>query len=64
MGYTKNIVGKYQCGFRTGKSTLHNSKSLKQILEKTSEYEISRFHLFIEVRLPMIPYERINNSRP
>jgi hypothetical protein len=52
---TENIVGKYQCGFRTDKSTFHKNQSLKQILEKTSENEISRFQLLIEVRLPMMP---------
>jgi hypothetical protein len=33
--YTEYIVGKYQCGFRMGKSTFHKNQSLKQILEKT-----------------------------
>jgi sorting nexin-29 len=46
----ENIVGKYQCGFRNGKSTTDQIQSMRQILEKTSEYGISTFHLFIEFR--------------
>jgi hypothetical protein len=42
----ESIVGKYQCGFRKGKSTINQIQSMTQILEKTSEYRISMFHLF------------------
>jgi sorting nexin-29 len=46
----ENIVGKYQCGFRTGKSTTGQIQSIRQILEKTSEYGISTFHLFMDFK--------------
>jgi hypothetical protein len=48
--YMENIVGKYQYGFRKGKSTIDQIQSVRQILEKTSEYGISTFHLFIDFR--------------
>jgi sorting nexin-29 len=43
----ENIVGKYQCGFRNGKSTTDQIQSMRKILEKTSEKGISLFYLFI-----------------
>jgi sorting nexin-29 len=32
--YVNTILGNYQCGFRKGKSTVHQIFSLRQILEK------------------------------
>jgi sorting nexin-29 len=46
--YMESIVGKYQCGFRKCKSTIDQIQSVRQILEKTSEYGLSTFHLFID----------------
>jgi sorting nexin-29 len=46
----ENIVGKYQRGFRKGKSTIDQNQSIRQILEKTSEYGISMFHLFMNFK--------------
>jgi sorting nexin-29 len=46
----ENIVGKYQCGCRKGKSTIDQILSMRQILEKTSEYGISTFHLSIDFK--------------
>jgi len=43
----ENIVGKYQCGFRNGKSTNDQIQSMRKILEKTSEKGISTFYLLI-----------------
>jgi len=43
----ENIVGKCQCGCRNGKSTIDQIRSMRQILEKTSEKGISMFHLLI-----------------
>jgi sorting nexin-29 len=48
--YVNNILGNYQCGFRKGKSTVDQIHSLRQILEKTREYDISTFHLFIDFK--------------
>jgi hypothetical protein len=47
----ENIVGKYQCGFRKGISTIDQIQSMRQILEKTLEYGISTFHLFIDLKV-------------
>jgi sorting nexin-29 len=50
LPYIDKIVGNYQCGFRIGKSTMDQIHALRQILEKTKEYNISMFHLFIEFK--------------
>jgi sorting nexin-29 len=46
----ESIVGKYQCGFRKGISTIDQIQSMRQILEKSSDYGISTFHLFIDFK--------------
>jgi hypothetical protein len=35
--YTEIVIGKYQCGFRKGKSTFSQFFTLRQIMEKTVE---------------------------
>ena len=37
--YTERIIGKYQCGFRKGKSTINQIFTLSQIMGKTVEYQ-------------------------
>jgi hypothetical protein len=46
----EDIVGKHQCGFRKGKSTIDQIQPTRQILEKTSEYGISTLRLFIDFK--------------
>lgn len=48
--YVDNIIGKYQCGFRRGKGTSDQIHSLRQILEKTMEFNIETHHLFIDFK--------------
>jgi sorting nexin-29 len=48
--YTERIIGKYQCGFRKGKSTTNQIFTLSQIMEKTVKYEIGVHHLFIDFK--------------
>jgi sorting nexin-29 len=49
-GYTERIIGKYQCGFRKGKSTTYHIFTLSQIMEKTFEYQIGVHPLFIDFK--------------
>ena len=42
--HTNQIIGQYQCGFREGISTTDQIQTLRQILEKTLEYQIEPHH--------------------
>lgn len=48
--YSEEIIGEYQGGFRTGRSTIDQIFVLRQILEKTWEYRRDNWHLFIDFR--------------
>jgi sorting nexin-29 len=48
LPYIYKIVGNYQGGYRT--ATTDQIYALRQILEKTREYNISTFHLFIDFK--------------
>ena len=48
--HTERIIGKYQCGFRKGKSTINQIFILSQTMEKTVEYQIGVHHLFTDFK--------------
>ena len=43
-------IGRYQCGFRSGKSTIDQIFCLRQILERTLEFGIGTHQLFIDYK--------------
>jgi hypothetical protein len=51
LPYTEDIIGNYKYGFRQGKSTTDAIHALRQILEKTREYNITTHHLFIDFKV-------------
>lgn len=60
LPYVTNIIGKYQCGFMDGKSTTDQLHSVRQILEKTKEYGIDTYHLFVDFKAA---YDCINRKK-
>jgi hypothetical protein len=57
--YANQIIGKYQCGFR-GVSTIDQILTLRQILEKTLEFQIETHHLFIDFKTV---YDKVNRNQ-
>ena len=56
--FADKAVGNYQCGFRPQRSTIDQIHTLRQILEKTKEYNIKTFHLFIDFKAAYDSIER------
>jgi hypothetical protein len=56
----ENNIGAYQGGIRPGKSTINQIFTLRQILEKTTEFEIGTHHLFIDFKSA---YDSINREQ-
>jgi len=48
--HMRNTIGNYQCGFRPGKSTIDQMFALRQIMEKTREFNRTTHHLFIDFK--------------
>ena len=58
--HANKIIGQYKCGFREGVSTIDQIKTLRQILEKTLEFQIETLHLFIDFRTA---YDKVNRNQ-
>lgn len=58
--FTEPLIGNYQCGFREKKSTTDHIHMMRQIIEKTKEYGLSTFHLFIDFKAA---YDTINREK-
>ena len=48
--YTNEILGEYQCGFRGGRSTTDHLFTIRQILEKSWEFNINHWHMFVDFK--------------
>jgi len=48
--FAENIMGNCQCGFQKNRSTTNQIFMLKHILEKTKEFGIETYHLFIDFK--------------
>ena len=57
--HANKIIGQYQCGFR-GLSTFDQIHTLRQILEKTLEFQIETHHLFIDLKTA---YDKVNRNQ-
>ncbi|GFT97691.1 reverse transcriptase domain-containing protein [Trichonephila clavipes] len=60
QSYTDKVIRNYQCGFRPQRSTIDQIHTLKQILEKTKEYNIKTFNLFVDFKAA---YDSINRDK-
>jgi hypothetical protein len=47
--YAEEIIGSYQCGFRSGKSTSEQMNKVRH-MEKMGEYGVSTFYLFVDFK--------------
>ena len=48
--YAKEIIGDYQCGFRRNRSTTDHIFCIRQVLEKTWQYDEEVHQLFIDFK--------------
>ena len=46
--YTEHIIGEYQAGFRTGKSTTDQIFTVKNLLEKAWEHNVEIYQIFVD----------------
>ena len=51
--YVIEIIGEYQCGFRSNRSNVDHIFSIRQILEKKWKYDKNECQLFIDFKRPM-----------
>lgn len=55
----ERIIGRYQCGFRPGRSTTDQIFALRQIIEKAYEWDIETHHVFIDFKTAYDSVKRV-----
>lgn len=50
LPYLEAVLRQYQCSFSKGKSTIDKIFRLRMILEKVREYQLYKYHLFIDIK--------------
>lgn len=58
--YIKEIIGEYQAGFMLGKSTTDQIHIVKQVVEKSHEYNKDTYLLFVDFKAA---YDSINRDK-
>ena len=58
--YVEEILGDYQCGFRTNRSTIDHIFTIRQIQEKVYEYNIHLHNWYIDFKQA---FDSVNRSR-
>ena len=48
--YVNTMIAPNQCGFISGKSTIDQIFTLRQILEKTHERQVDTYHLLVDYK--------------
>ena len=59
-GYVEEILGEYQCGFRTNCSTIDHVFTIRQIQKMAYEYNIHLHNLYINFKQA---FDSVNRSR-
>ncbi|VVC39774.1 Reverse transcriptase domain [Cinara cedri] len=57
--YAEEIIGRYQCGFRKGRSTADQIFILRQVMEKHYEFDKDLYMVFVDYKQA---YDRINRE--
>ncbi|CAK1583346.1 unnamed protein product [Parnassius mnemosyne] len=57
--YVETRLGEFHCGFRLNRSTVDQIFSLRQILEKTFEYNVNTHNLFVDFKAA---YDNVHRS--
>jgi len=58
--YSREIIREYQSGFMPGKSTVDQIHTIKQIVEKSHEFDIDMYLLFVDFKQA---YDSVNRDR-
>lgn len=60
LPYSEENIGEYQCGFRKNRSTTDHLFSIRQILEKCYEFNITTHHMFIDFKTA---YDKVKREK-